>query len=48
MLLIFSVFQLLVSFFSSNKWAWLQAFSVAFAVLFACIITSACDYAKQK
>jgi len=48
MLLVFSCFQLFIAFYSEVKWSWLQAVSVAFAVLFACIISSACDYAKQK
>jgi magnesium-transporting ATPase (P-type) len=48
MLLVFSLFQLGLAFYSDEKWSWLQAVSVAFAVLFACIIASACDYAKQK
>jgi hypothetical protein len=45
---VFAGFQLIVSFYSENKWAWLQAVSVAFAVVFASLIASACDFAKQK
>jgi Ca2+-transporting ATPase len=48
MLIVFAGLQLFVSFYSSDKWAWLQAISVAFAVVFACLIGSLCDYAKQK
>jgi len=48
MLLVFALFQLIVSFFSGEKFAWLQAVTVAIAVLLACFIASGCDYAKQK
>lgn len=42
----FACVQLVISFYSSDKYTWLQPISVLFAVFFACLISSACDYSK--
>jgi len=42
----FAVIQLVVTFYSEDKYSWLQPVSVLFAVFFACLISSACDYSK--
>ena len=44
----FAALQLFASFYSEANFAWLQSVSVAFAVIFAALISSICDYGKQK
>ena len=48
LLLIFATLYLVLSFWSEDEYMWIEAISIHFAVLFACIIGSICDYGKEK
>ena len=48
LLLVFALLQFIASFYSVEAYAYLQSISVAFAVLFAALIASLCDYGKER
>jgi len=46
-LIALSVVWILISFWSTEKYEWLEGASILFAVLFAAIIQSTTDYSKE-
>ena len=48
LLLVFATLYLLLSFWSDVPYMWLEAVSIYFAVIFAALIGSICDYGKER
>jgi len=46
LLLVFATIQIIMSFSSSVPYHWLDSVTVGFAVLFAALMSSICDYGK--
>jgi hypothetical protein len=44
----FATISLVVSFFQPGQYKWLEAISIYFAVLFAGLIQTLCDWGKEK
>lgn len=48
LLLVFATLSLVASFWSPVPYKWLESISIYFAVIFAALIASLCDYGKEK
>lgn len=48
LLLVFASLSLVASFWSDVPYMWLESVSIYFAVIFAALIASFCDYGKEK